>query len=77
VKLEVTPAEALVVGPDEVLVLLMSADSFAPVDDPLGDVYDPLADLTEYLKAVGLENRVLIVFGEAQLAKVSLPEVTA
>ena len=61
-QINVVNAEALKIGPDEVLILRM---------DDMGD--DPQAivdDLLAHLTALGIEDRTLIIQGDVEMALV-------
>lgn len=59
-KLTITNAEALVVGPDEVLIIRL----------PENSQDEGIELLLEHLKSIGLEHRSLVFSGEVEFAKV-------
>ena len=63
-EIRIANAEALIVGPDEVLVLKLAQTN-----------EEEEAEMTEFLQetfdSLGIGNRVMVFFGEVELAKVA------
>jgi hypothetical protein len=64
-RVEVVPAESLVIGPEDRLILRIPEGAWAAED-----AETMMADLAQTLREVGLGERTLVLLGDVEMGKV-------